>query len=46
MENIVVESFMTSLKKFKEMNIQDAIGFGKWNEMFISHHSTSLKAHR
>ena len=43
MKEIVFNRFMASLERFNKMNIQDAIGYEKWNEMFISHHSTSIE---
>jgi len=43
MENAFFSRFMESLKRFKDFNVQDAMDYNKWNEIFISHHSTSIE---
>jgi Fic family protein len=41
--NMTFESFKASLESFKAMNIREAIDYEKWNNMFITHHSTSIE---
>ena len=43
MGNIVLDSFLDLLSRFKAMDIRQTIDFEKWNEISITHHSTAIE---